>query len=514
MRATSIGHAGIFIETRQGTILCDPWFNPAFFGSWFVFPRNDQLPHPLRDEILHPSYLYISHLHGDHLDEKWLSENIPRNTPVLLPGFPTNELERRLRSIGFDTFIRTENGIETNLGDGLTVAIHVETSITDGPAGDSALVVSDGVHRIVDQNDCRPSDLHALCSHGPVDQHWIQYSGAIWYPMVYEEPAETMRQLIDLKVESQFARALRYVEALDARAVVPSAGPPCFLDPDLFRFNVIDGDEMSIFPDQTAFLNRLTATGRDGVMNVPGTIIECGAEHEPRHPFPVDEVRSIFTNKRDYLLRYQSDYLGFLDELKASWEPPQPNLVGRLKAWWEPLMALAPTLCGAVGAACLLRAGDTDVLIDFPNRQVRAHAGEPFGFRFDIDRRLVETVVTQNAVDWSDKLFLSCRFTAWRAGSYNEYLYNFFKSLSVERMQRTEAEAVRKIAPPPPSDEIRIGDHIVERYCPHRRADLEVFGESDGTTLVCTLHGWKFDLETGRCLTAEDRQLRVRRADS
>ncbi|NDH46268.1 MAG: hypothetical protein EBX99_00175 [Acidimicrobiia bacterium] len=36
----------------------------------------------------------------------------------------------------------------------------------------------------------------------------------------------------------------------------------------------------------------------------------------------------------------------------------------------------------------------------------------------------------------------------------------------------------------------------------------------DGTTLVCTLHGWKFDLETGRCLTAEDRQLRVRRAES
>jgi nitrite reductase/ring-hydroxylating ferredoxin subunit len=27
------------------------------------------------------------------------------------------------------------------------------------------------------------------------------------------------------------------------------------------------------------------------------------------------------------------------------------------------------------------------------------------------------------------------------------------------------------------------------------------------------LHGWKFDLETGKCLTADDRRLRVRRAD-
>jgi nitrite reductase/ring-hydroxylating ferredoxin subunit len=29
---------------------------------------------------------------------------------------------------------------------------------------------------------------------------------------------------------------------------------------------------------------------------------------------------------------------------------------------------------------------------------------------------------------------------------------------------------------------------------------------------VCTLHGWKFDLETGECLTAQDRKLVVRRA--
>jgi UDP-MurNAc hydroxylase len=32
--------------------------------------------------------------------------------------------------------------------------------------------------------------------------------------------------------------------------------------------------------------------------------------------------------------------------------------------------------------------------------------------------------------------------------------------------------------------------------------------------LTCHLHGWQFDLETGRCLTAEDRHLRVRPASS
>lgn len=514
MRATSIGHAGILIETRQGSILCDPWFNPAFFGSWFVFPRNDRLPTRLTEAVRHPSYLYISHLHGDHLDEKWLAENLPRHTPVILPGFPTSELERRLRSIGFTEFIHTENGVEHDLGDGLTVAVHVETSITDGPAGDSAIVVCDGEHRLVNQNDCRTSDLTALRSHGPIDLHWLQYSGAIWYPMVYDETPERMRELIDLKVESQFARAMRYVEALDARAVVPSAGPPCFLDPDLFGLNVITGDEPSIFPDQREFLRRLADASRTGLMNIPGTTFDVGDEIVTTHPVDEADVRAIFDSKLEYLREYQRDYLPWLDEMKAAWHEPTSNLVDTIRLWWEPLMAMAPTLRAGIGAACLLRAGDLDILIDFPNGRVREHAGEEYGFRFEIDRRLVETVVAQNAVDWSDKLFLSCRFRAWRAGSYNEFVYNFFKSLSVERMARTEAEAKRKLAPPPPSEEIRIGDYVVERFCPHRRADLAVFGECDGDQLVCTLHGWKFDLTTGRCLTAEDRSLRVRRASA
>ena len=183
---------------------------------------------------------------------------------MLIPGFPTRELERKIRSLGFDNVIRTNDGEELALGPNLRIAIHVETSITDGPGGDSALVVSDGTARLVNQNDCRTDDLDALRAHGPVDLHWLQYSGAIWYPMVYEEPLPRMRELVDAKVTSQFARAMRYVEAIGARAVVPSAGPPAFLDPELFRFNVITGDELSIFPDQRSFLSRLATAGHTG----------------------------------------------------------------------------------------------------------------------------------------------------------------------------------------------------------------------------------------------------------
>jgi UDP-MurNAc hydroxylase len=167
----------------------------------------------------------------------------------------------------------------------------------------------------------------------------------------------------------------------------------------------------------------------------------------------------------------------------------------------------------AIGAAALLRVGDVDILVDFPAGQVRPYAGEDVHFRFEIDRPLVEAVVAQRAVDWSNSLFLSCRFRAWRDGEFNEWVYNFFKSLSTERMRRTEAEAVRRLDPPTETEpDIELDGWIVQRRCPHRNADLAVFGEVEDCTLTCTLHGWRFDLTTGRCLTSKDHPLRVRRA--
>jgi UDP-MurNAc hydroxylase len=340
--------------------------------------------------------------------------------------------------------------------------------------------------------------------------------------MVYDLPADQMRAMVDAKVDSQFARAMRYVETIDAAAVVPSAGPPAFLDPDLFGFNIITGDEPSIFPDQRSFMARLDAAGHLGILAVPGTEIEIHHGQAPvvRHPMPDAEVQAIFDDKADYLRRYQADWLPYIQQHKDAWARPTADLLSTLQAWWEPILRMAPTVCAAVGGPVVIHATSADpseqlsVVIDFPNAQVREFAGEDHGFWFRIDRRLVETVVAHRAVDWSNALFLSCRFQAWRAGPFNEYVYNFFKSLSVERMRLTEAEALRKLDPDRgglADQELEIGNYMVQRTCPHRGADLAVFGEVDGCILTCTLHGWKFDLDTGRCLTADDRMLRVRR---
>ncbi|MFM7338306.1 MAG: MBL fold metallo-hydrolase, partial [Actinomycetota bacterium] len=105
MRATSLGHAGLLVESGESSILCDPWFVPAFFGSWFVFPRNDRLSDDLTAKIESPTYIYISHIHGDHFDERFLAEHVSRDTKVLLPDYPSRELERRLTKLGFKNFL-------------------------------------------------------------------------------------------------------------------------------------------------------------------------------------------------------------------------------------------------------------------------------------------------------------------------------------------------------------------------------------------------------------------------
>jgi UDP-MurNAc hydroxylase len=439
---------------------------------------------------------------------------------VLLPDFATRELERRLSKLGFTHFVRTENAKELDLGDGLTIAIHVESAIADGPGGDSAIVISDGESRLVNQNDCRTGDLGALTMHGPVDMHWLQFSGAIWYPMVYDEPRESLMQQARSKVESQFARSMKYVSLVDARVVVPSAGPPCFLDEDLFSANMITGDELSIFPDQTEFIKRLKTTGNDrAVLNIPGTTIDMSpAAVVVTHPVSDDLVQRPFVHKEKYLREYQSDWSEWLRGYKATWPQQQTDLLTQLQDWWQPLMAMAPTLRQAIGGECLLKTDGLEMYINFANGTVEEFANQKYRYRFEIARPLLEKTVADRAVDWSNSLFLSCRFTAWRDGAYNEFLYNFFKSLSVERMRRAEQEAVRRTAPDNAatqlSAEIEIDGYVMQRLCPHRQADLSEFGRVENGFVVCDLHGWRFSVVDGHCSNADDRKLKIRKRTS
>ncbi len=509
MKVTSIGHAGFYAETAAGTVLCDPWVNPAYFASWFPFPDNSGLDWAA---FRHPDYLYISHLHRDHFDPDHLRERVSHDTTVLLPDYRTPDLEDTLRGIGFTRFVTIPSGQPVELDSGLRVMIVALTSPSDGPIGDSALALDDGTARILNQNDAKPGSLEQLRAFGPYDVHFLQFSGANWWPMVYDLSDAAKVAFGTSKRANGLARAFRYVEEVDARYVVPSAGPAAFLDAELMAYNDLDDSPANPFPDHPAFVEYMHEHGRDNAkLMVPGSVMTV-ADGKAEVVHPGEDAFRPYHEKAKYLRAYAERRRAQIEAEKASWPAPGIDFLPALKEWFEPLLATADHICAGVGAMLLMEIGDhTQIVVDFVEREVRPWAGERCRYRLRFAQPMVERLIADHEIDWVNSLFLSMRFSAARVGPYNEFVYTFFKCLSPERMAYAEQWHA---AQQDELEEIQLGGWLVQRTCPHRQADLGYFGEVEGDTLRCSMHGYEFDLKSGKCLTASDRPIRARRADA
>lgn len=532
MRVTFLGHVGLFVETDHGSVLCDPWFTPAYFGSWFVFPRNDTLD---LAPFVQPDYLYVSHLHRDHFDATWLATHVDRKATVLLPAFGVDHLEQALRDLGFERFFHAPQGECVHL-DGLELAILAYTAPADGPLGDSAIAIGDGRTRILNQNDARPHSRAELAALGPFDGQFVQFSGAIWYPVAYDFPPEEKARLAADKRVNQMARARQYVDWVEAAHVFPCAGPPAFLDDELWALNDFDDAPDNIFPDQTVFLRELAEHGiHNGHLIVPGTRITLdGAACTIVHPHEHAAVEP-FADKRAYLERYRADWNEWLSRERESWHAsPRPHdaLVADLADWFQPLLDRAPITSAGIAGNVVLDFGDGSgaagpqcnepsdpavaappfhgVTIDFVESEVRAWNGEGAVYTIHVERALIETLVARHETDWVNSLFLSARFVAHREGPFNEFVMTFFKALDVEKIDYVE----RRLGETHSRDQYFERDGWrIERWCPHRQADLAEYASIEGTTLTCALHHWQWDLEDGACRTSDDpdKTLRCRR---
>ena len=237
--------------------------------------------------------------------------------------------------------------------------------------------------------------------------------------MVYDYPDNAQQVLGHKKRVAQSARAFRYIEVLDPAFVVPSAGPPCFLDDDLFEHNDIHGNEWNTFPDQPTFLDYIEEQGRDGGrLMLPGT----RRRHRP------GPVRRHAPGRPGHDLRRQARLPRGVPGAQArrSSTTSGPRWQGsrgstscrRSRRGGSPLLEQADMICAGINQPVLLDCGDERHRHRLP-RRARSAIREPDerpALPVRHPARAGRPPRPRAVDDWVNELFLSMRFTRAPAG--------------------------------------------------------------------------------------------------
>ncbi|NUR97480.1 MAG: MBL fold metallo-hydrolase [Kribbellaceae bacterium] len=505
---TALGHAGLRVDAGGMRILADPWLSPggAFLGAWFPFPDNSHLVTP---ELLDVDLVVVSHEHLDHLDLDLL-QGLPESVPIVVPRYPSTIMQRRLRAIGRTRIVVLDAWQRYPLnGDDWLTVIPEQCPMSH----DAAVLLKLGERSVLHTNDARISLSQARRAMaevgGPLDVMGVQMSGASWHPVRYEYDEVERERISTIKRVGKFKAVTRLVRQVGPRLVMPYAGPPCFLDDDLFELNsgLRPG---GIFPDQDEALKWLADRIPDqpGVCLLPGDRIrldDLGVVRDPHwKDFRLDAGPE---ERRRYLTEYAARRRPAIDAAWAANPVSRPGLAQRFKTHLESLgtlseyflarigMTLRFDVSGPYGGVWDAHIGPDKVLVDLDGGT--GHAD----YRLTMDGRWLDGVVS-GRTRW-EELLLSMRFTARRQPDrYNDYLVGLLKHADRAALRAVERfEAARD---PEETTTIVVGGKQlqVSRYCPHAGEDLAETGVVVNGVLRCLGHNFEFDLTDGTCLNA------------
>jgi L-ascorbate metabolism protein UlaG (beta-lactamase superfamily)/nitrite reductase/ring-hydroxylating ferredoxin subunit len=516
---TALGHAGLRLDAPGIRVLADPWLSQAgaFLGAWFPFPDNSHL---LTPDLLDVDLIVVSHEHLDHLDLDLIA-GLPAEIPVVIPRYPSTIMQRRLRAIGRTRVVVLDAWQRYPLGDGpdnwLTV-IPEQCPMSH----DSAVLIKVAGRSVLHTNDARISlaqTRRAMTeAGGQFDLMGAQMSGASWHPVRYEYDEVERERISTIKRVGKFKAVTRLVRQVQPRLVMPYAGPPCFLDDDLFDLNsgLRPG---GIFPDQGEALAWLAdrLPEQPGVCLLPGDRVDLASLEVTRDPqwqdFSLDAGPAA---RRRYLTEYAERRRAAIDAVWTANPPAALGLAERFKAHFESLGTLSEYFLARIGMTVRFEVegpngGVWDAHIGPDQVRVDLNGGDCHAdYRLILDGRWLDGVVS-GRTRW-EELLLSLRFTARRQpDQYNDYLVGLLKHADRAALRAVEEfEAARD-----PEETIEItanGETIqISRFCPHAGEDLAETGVVVNGVLRCLGHNFEFDLSTGDCLNARADSLRIKR---
>ena len=244
----------LFIDVGGLRILTDPWLTEgAYFGTWHhthILEEAGVSPETIPKDV---DFIFLSHEHEDHLDPATLRHFRP-DIPVLICKFPTNKFRHHLESLGLTRIQELPSGEAVELGDGVKATIFGTAEYTN----DAALFVEGEGCTVFNETDCKLgyADLQRLGQRG-IDIGFYMFSGANWYPMMYDYPGDVKRELTKRRRQSLLRSLVQRVKLTRPRIAVPAAGPCTVLDPNLLWLN---SEEQGIFVDPEEAVRTLCAS--------------------------------------------------------------------------------------------------------------------------------------------------------------------------------------------------------------------------------------------------------------
>jgi UDP-MurNAc hydroxylase len=500
MFITSLGHAGLQIEHRGARLQMDPWFSPegAFQASWFQWPDNSHVMERLKP----PDAVAISHEHLDHVDAWWLAQ-LPKKTAVYVPRYPLSILREKITASGLTNIYELDPWLETEVTPGLHLFFVPERSPMNH---DAAMVLRSDNHAVVNANDARlcPLQLREVRARvGHIDLLALQGAGASWYPMVYHYPEDQKKKLSFRKRMAKFGYVLQATRAAQPSLVLPFAGPPAFLDPELYDLNT-EMDE-GIFPDHEQVANWLQQQGFDNVRFLyPGDSIDLYTREIARD---LQWEGFCYADRHRHLASYANRRRAQVSAVKARYPDPEQDLWPVFRAYFEELVTYSPYFNRKIGMKVgfeITGPGGGNWSVDFRDATRGVHTGlDGIAYKYKFQSRWLPAIL-ERRVPWEDFL-LSCRIQAWRDPDvYNDHFLGVLKFADPGALGAVEAwERNRR------NDEsisVRSGDRIfkVQRFCPHAGQDLLEVGEViQGDIIRCNGHHFEFDLNSGACLNGK-----------
>ena len=534
MKLTYLGHAGFCLETDLSILVMDPWLGGqgAFDASWFPFPKNEACAEFVRDRLTiqnKEKFIYISHEHQDHFDATFLASIKQFDFTFILARFDFPIVKNKLIDMGYsqEKMVILEDQEQFHLPDALVTLFMIDDELNC----DSSILVKTKHASFLNINDCKIHDrLHHIShTYGPITVFTCQFSGASWYPTCYQMSKAIYQQACEKKIADKFFAVLEAIKTVKPLLYLPSAGPPCFLDPNLLHLNF----ELNTYPRAHQLIDYLDHKGESvskWTKILPGDILDLNTLN---FIYKSSEVIDF----KPYVLEYAKSYQKLFQERhKANccvnaeqvFSALKPNLLRKLAALKEinhQVKTFAePTFRGVSAESMdpvdeprgvvserncrqpllywrIAEYPDLMYCLDLANqtiKEVSDIADQNHYVRITAPAWQVNKVL-EKQISWPD-FALTFRLSIERVPETYDTILHGFLILDAEKI----ASFCEKHAAHLRKKEriiISVGDkkYSILRYCPHQGADLAE-GHVEGASWVCPRHQWSFDLaRRGQC---------------